>query len=150
MAPENTAPVLDLSTLAPDRPRVTIDGADFFVRSTNEFGLLDQHRLRGMHARMAAFYNIEDDEDLTEDHVTDLTDALDDLCLMVIVNMTEQVLGKLGDGQKLQLVEVFTKASPVAEAEVEATPEVTKKTKRTTATQSPDSNGSTGETPSDG
>ena len=147
MAQQQGRPILELSTLAPDRPLITIDGARFEIAVPTDFGLLDEHKLKRLNVHMSAYYEADEP---TEEVVADMIVALDQFCRIVILESTPEVVDSLTEGQQLQVVEVFTNAAGwTIPPEVAVTmpdptpPPARRRSRRTSATSSPGSNGST-------
>ena len=137
MATGDKTPVLDLSTIAPIRPVVRIDGDDYEVALSSDFGLVDNHRLEELRKPMAA-YASGDSED--QETVEAMAAALKEFTGMVLRGSEPELLDKLTEGQRLAIIQVFTDTAGW-QAPTPATPR--QRNRRTPEKSSPGSNGST-------
>lgn len=109
--------LLELSTDAPERAVIRIDGKTYELRGRDDLGLKEDAEFR----RMAkAFGDTQPDGDWQK-----LAGALDSMVGVIVLGISAEVLAKLSDVKKLKIVEAFTKevaanrpaASLTAEAE---------------------------------
>ena len=106
-------PVLELSTLAPTRPIITIDGQRFEVAVTGDFGILDSHKLDALQPIVTAYQQ----ENATADDIAAFADALHTFTQLVLLNAPQEVVEKLTEAQMLQVIGVFTDASASTESD---------------------------------
>ncbi len=130
-------PLISLSTLAPERPTIAIDGTPYELALPEDFGLKEQAQLRKLHRQIAP---IQSKDDPTDDEIAIMAQALDRLVGLVLPGLPEAVRGKLRDAQKLAILQAFPLAAEIRVGEGLLPP------KSTTATSSPGSSDSTGET----
>ena len=140
-------PILDLSTLAPDRPKIRIDGVIYEIAVNDDFGILDSHRLERLRLPMAAYADIETP---TEANIEAMSDALKEFTAMVVRDATPELMAKLTENQKLSILRVFTNAAGWTEPEPSRPPRTRRSRRQTTDNLSQGSNGSMGETQSNG
>jgi hypothetical protein len=106
--PRDAEPLLTLSTLAPKRPTVDIDGTHYELNVMNDFGLRDQQRLTHDGREYQALFSAEDE-------LTTAQSARLDLLLERMYAMAwhkplpRTIEAKLGDEQRAQVVVVFTR-----------------------------------------
>lgn len=101
------AHLLDLSTLAPERPTVRIDGAVYAMALPTDFGLVEHARLQRLQAKAAALQALTDPSD---EDVADLARVVDDLAALVLPGLPAEVRARLGDMQRLAIVQAFRAA----------------------------------------
>jgi len=106
-------PVLSLDTLV-ERRFITINGTPYTLVNDGELSILDYHRLGKRAAKVEALWGRVE---LTDEEVTELTEALDWLCRLVL-DAPPEVHDKLLDQHRLQVVMAFTnlhrKTTPLA------------------------------------
>ena len=108
MAQNHSAPILELSTLAPERPRIRIDGVDWEIAVQADFGLLDTEKLKRLHKPFSEYYEADD---ATDEVVGAMVAALGTFVLLVVRGATPELIQKLTDPQQLEIVGVFTNAA---------------------------------------
>ena len=97
-----TDPILDLSTLIPDRPVIRIDGATFHLRSPDELTLAESHRFGRWGKDLEAL--AKDPERLV-----DMEALLRRVSREALADdVAEEVFARLGTRHHLAIVEVFT------------------------------------------
>lgn len=107
-------PLLTLETLAPERPFITIDGANYELAVLGDFGLVEQARLARL---MTAATAIEagssavegQDEDAARDRELLTRRAVDllDEAIRMIVRAPAGVLAGLSEPQKIAVLQAF-------------------------------------------
>lgn len=149
--PSSSAPILDISTIAPVRPTIRIktledpEGKLYEVKTFKELSVHDQQFL---YSRGNLLSELMEKNNLNDEETSQLSLALDGMVMRIMVDLPEPVHAKLEDSAKLQMVEAFMLASPeTAEAykTVKAQME-----KRITGSSSEGSKPSSEETQSDG
>jgi hypothetical protein len=106
--------VLTLSTLEPDRPKVSIDNAEFEMAIIGDFGIRDLARLQRLAKKIAGIR--EHIGDATETEIEELERDLDQFVKTVIRKLPEDVFAKLNFPAKMAVMEAFSKALPEAKA----------------------------------
>jgi hypothetical protein len=99
-------PLLDLDTLEHDV--IAIDGKQYEIMQPDDFGLADLAAIRRAYRTVLAVQG-KAEADLTDDDLEQLAKALDAVTQKAIPSMPAEVLARLRDGQKLQIVATFTK-----------------------------------------
>lgn len=99
------APLLDLDTLT-ERPKIIIDKQLYEIRSADELSLVEHHRLRRQGERIEALMNAADLDDSGEAELERLVVQVSDF---VMVDVPDEVRARLRQGQRLQVIEVFTR-----------------------------------------
>jgi hypothetical protein len=99
-------PLLDLDTQ--ERDVIAIDGKQYEILQPDDFGLADLAAIRRAYRTVVSVQGKSED-DLTDDDIEQLGKALDAVTQKVIPDMPAEVLARLRDGQKLQIVATFTK-----------------------------------------
>lgn len=115
-----TKPILDLSTLEPERPTVLIDGQAYELAVPGDFGLAEQARLARLQKRVGALTGGEEvppDEDIAT-----LQAALTELVAMLLPDLPADVLGRLRDHHKLAIIRSFSTAAGVQESKMPPPP----------------------------
>ena len=149
MAQQTPAPILELSTLAPERPKVRIDGVEWEIAVQTDFGLVAGNHLKRLHKPMSDYLTTVDDNP-TDEVVDAMVAALSSFTLLVVRDATPELVASLTENQQLSIVEVFTSAAgwtTSPEVETSPTPPTPAKPTRrrsTSATSSQGSSGSTG------
>lgn len=113
--------LLELTTDAPERAIIKIDGKPYELRSGDDLGLKEDAEFRRL---VRSFSDAQPGEDWQK-----LALTLDSMVGAVVLDLPVEVLAKLSDGKKLKIIEAFTKevgavrtppSIPVPEAEKEA------------------------------
>lgn len=109
-------PLLELTTLDPiDRPFITIDDTPYPIKGAADFSLMSLNKLDQMSERVTALQsrNLEKAaaSALTDEDAAELTDALK-VVVAQIVDAPPEVLDRLKDLQRLQVLTAFMPASP--------------------------------------
>ena len=142
-------PILNLSTLAPDRPKVIIDGYTYEIAVVADLGILSHHRIKQLHPSLEAYSQANaSGEDPPEELVIAAVSAMEEFTKIVLLGATHELIHKLSDEQRVQIIGVFTAAAGWSPTE-ETRPK-RKARRRTTGRSSPGSNGTMEETPSVG
>lgn len=102
-------PLLELSTLAPERPYITIDGQRYEMVIPDDFGLIEQARLQRL-GRQVDDMRLNE-RDVTEEEATRLGGMLREMVATVMPSLPEDVAGRLTDTMCLSIVTVFTEAA---------------------------------------
>lgn len=76
------------------------------MRAQAELSALDLHRLKRQGARLSALMRLEEP---TDAEAYELATLLDNLCRELLVGVPDAIHTQLTDGQRLQVVETFTK-----------------------------------------
>ena len=144
MAQNHSAPILELSTLAPERPKVKIDGHEYEIAVQTDFGLIAGNNLKRLHQPMSDYLTTVDDTP-TDDVIAAMVAALSSFTLLVIRGATQELVDSLNENQQLQIVEVFTNAAGWTTSPEVTTPTPATPTRRrsTSEKSSRGSNGST-------
>ena len=145
MAQQTPAPILELSTLAPERPKIRIDGHEWEIAVQADFGLIAGNHLKRLHKPMLE-YQATVDDDPTDEVVDAMIAALSAFTLMVVRGATPELINSLTENQQLQIVEVFTNAAggtTSPEVEIPAPTPPTRRRRSTSGTSSQDSKDST-------
>lgn len=98
-------PLLELSTLAPKRPTVTIDENIYELRAAGELGIVEEQELRSEGAEFAKLWGKEDLTANGRKRLKMLLDKMFDRILMA----PEEVKAGLSDSQRQRLIMVFTR-----------------------------------------
>ncbi|WP_034157926.1 hypothetical protein [Sphingomonas sp. ERG5] len=96
------APLLNLDTLIV-RPTIDIDGRRFEIFSADELSVLDSHRFGIWGRRIEKLAASDDDADSVEYGA-----LIDRVARAVIVDVPDDVFGKLSGAQQMAIVDVFT------------------------------------------
>lgn len=104
--------LLDLSTLQPERPTITVDGESYELAVPDDFGLAEQAKLTRLQKAINAVRG--KDGDLTDEDVAGMIGALDQLVMMLLPALPADVLGKLRDLQKVEIVQLFFRLNKAA------------------------------------
>ena len=105
-------PLLDLDTLS-KRPFIRIDGKHYDLRSPGELDILTFHTIATKARavdRLFAGHDSADGglEDLDEESIRLVADALDAVCGAIFVDIPEDVYRRLSETQKLRVMTVFS------------------------------------------
>lgn len=104
--------VLDLSTVEPARPLIRIDGQTYELALVSDFGLVQRARLQRLQKQVQDLARDQADrDDVSEDDAQALIDALDRVVQLVVREMPADLLKRLDEGQKVAIVEAFSKAT---------------------------------------
>lgn len=96
-------PLLELSTLAPKRPTITIDGEMFELKVLGDFGIEEQQRI---HREGADYQDLWNRSDLNKAGQKRMKMLLEHLFAKVL-DAPPEVKNKLNDEQKAQVVLTF-------------------------------------------
>lgn len=121
-----TTPLLDFTTLEPERPKIAIDGKLYELALLSDFGLLAQSRLARLMREAAAIQQAVEDrpaepstgndeidaalaglEAVPEDEAERVMRLLDEI-VATVLRAPDDVREKLSEVQKRQLIEAFT------------------------------------------
>ena len=139
-------PLLDLSTLAPTRPTIRIDGTEYQMHVMDDFGAVELYHLNVLGEEAVKIQRVRQ-KGRTEQQAIDFSENLSKQVNMMIIDLPDEVLAKLTDPMKGQILKVFSDtAGQNTEKEVDKEAEA----RPTGEKSSPDSSDSTGETPEDG
>ena len=132
--PEKTdGPILELSTLAPDRPEILLhwtgepDGKFYEMVEIEDLSLEEQAELAKYTDIMQALRKKADASLISPPEAKKLAEALSKLVRYLIPSLEDQAYTELTDGAKVKIIEAFTLASPELMKLVEAE----KKTRKT-------------------
>lgn len=137
---DGAKPLLELSTLAPERPHITIDGERYPIALPEDYGLVDQAKMQRLQREaLAAQEEIQHSpDDVGEETATRMGDLLRRMVTMVLPGLPEEIAAKLTDAHRLRIIEVFMQAvSPAPNRQARRT------RRRTGATSSRGSSAST-------
>lgn len=119
------APLLELSTIEPVRPRVKIkskvhpEGKLYELAQFADISLIQQQELSQRGGRLAEL--VARQTELTSEEKLELEDQASRLLLIAVPELEAEVREELGGGQKVTLLETFIAASPeLAKAAAEA------------------------------
>lgn len=96
--------LLDIKTLI-ERPVVAIDGIQYEITAPEEMSIVDAAKVARLGRRLDAKMKLDHPTPADE---TALRDILADLIAIIMKPVPEEVRSKLGDAQKLAVIEVFT------------------------------------------
>ncbi len=105
-------PALDLSTLAPDRPVIAIDGTKYEMKVPQDFGLVDQARMRKLQPVLQNFFD-KGVDDCTDEEIEQAQDAMASF-VEVLLLAPPEVCSNLSHAQREQIIVLFTKGLPSA------------------------------------
>lgn len=137
-------PLLELSTLAPERPHILIDGKRYEMAVPEDFGLIEQARFARLSRQVNEMGLSQSLDSLDEEQAERVSGLLREMVASVLPGIPGEMLDKLTDQHALRIVEVFTKAVGPR------TPSNRKARRRTGARSSPASSASTEDAPSTG
>lgn len=144
MADSTKRYVLDLSTVEPERPLIRIDGQSYELAVLSDFGLLQRARLQRLQRQLQELANDQaTSDDVDEASVQALLDVLDLIVAMVAPGLPDEVRNRLNEGQKVAIVQAFSRAAGMAAPTNPAPPP--KRQKSTGERSSRVSSGSTGD-----
>lgn len=103
MAKKN--PVLKLSTTH-DRDFILIDNQQYDIRGKHELSIVDYHRISSMGKKIQKTFDME--KDLSEDEVSELQETLDKTIGFILCDTPKEILDKINDTQKLEIILAFT------------------------------------------
>lgn len=97
-------PLLSLSTLAPERPFITIDGARYELAVPDDFGLTETAAILRAEEGMKSLGDTNDEAavEAAKTHLRTVTSR--------VLRAPPEVIAKLRDFQCLEVVEAFTRA----------------------------------------
>lgn len=107
MAEQQKVQLLDLDPLV-ERPFIRFGGAEYDVRTPEEFGLLDYQRLKRNGQRLIDLFHREQ---LTPDEEKELAGMLDRICRDVLI-ADDDVHARLSDGQRIKIISAFMGLRP--------------------------------------
>lgn len=93
-------PLLDLNTLI-DRPTIAIDDKLYEILSTDELSILDSQRFQKWGTEIERLAEADDSE-------AELNALIDKVAKHILVGVPDDVFGKLQNGHKARVIEVFT------------------------------------------
>lgn len=96
--------LLDLATLQ-DRPNIRIDQIKYDILNPEEITLSQLHRLQYLGGKV---YELSNKPALSEIDQSDCSKAINLLFEMIAFSVPDDVCMRLGEGQKLQVIEGFT------------------------------------------
>lgn len=97
-------PVLELSTDI-TRDYVLIDKTKCFIKSRDELSIVDLHFIQ---RRFKKIHQVFVQEELTDEEVKAAQDMIDEFLDFIFVDAPAEILSKLTEGHKMQIVTVFT------------------------------------------
>lgn len=107
-------PLLELSTLSPERPNIVIDGTAYELAVPSDFGLREQARLLRLQRAVEPLQGADDPSD---EEVEAAAQALEEITRLLVRGAPAEVLARLTDGQRIQIAQAFTEAaSPKTDA----------------------------------
>ncbi len=92
--------LLDITTEAPERACIKIDGAAYELRSRDDLGLKEDAEFRALHE--------EFEKTQTSKNWQEMAAVLDRMVLGAVIGLPVEVLVKLSDPKKLKIVQAFT------------------------------------------
>lgn len=111
MAESKPAQILDLDALAPERPRVKLPGGDLYELTVpSDLGIVALKSIEKFSNEVGELQGKE--EELTEDEVAMLSDALNRLARLLIRDAPPAKIDALDDYQKIALASNFQKMLP--------------------------------------
>jgi hypothetical protein len=102
--------LINLDTLAPDRPTVRIDGQSYQLKRAEDFGLQDWAEFQLLQSKAGYLEAIATGQENPED-VADLSKMLRTMVRMVVLDAPDEVLERLNDAQRLALLQAFVGAT---------------------------------------
>lgn len=105
MAGNYDTPLLDLETLI-ERPKITIDGEPYEIVSPDELSVIEIQRLASLGRKLDNLLRQDG-----EAQPNQLTKALELLTATIMAPVPADIRGKLSDGHKRAVIEVFTMLS---------------------------------------
>lgn len=120
------APILELSTLAPDRPEILLswtgepDGKLYEMVDLEDLSLEQQADLAKYTDIMQSLKKKQSAAQITPPEAKKLAEAMSKLVRALIPSLEDQAFAELTDGAKVKIVEAFTLASPELMKLVEA------------------------------
>lgn len=97
MAPKT---LLELTTDAPERSAIKVDGKTYELRSRDDLGLKEDAEFRRL---MKEFADAQPGQDWEK-----MASFLNSMVKTVVIDIPDEVLAKLSDGKKLKIIEAFT------------------------------------------
>lgn len=123
-------PILDLSTLAPERPFIRIDGARHDLRVSGDFGIRELAGYNRLTTEAIELQSrVDTDAPLTDEEAERLSSLLGDAVRYVLM-APDAVVAKLSDEQRMAVLAAFTNTASRA-----ATP-TNRKRRRSTSVRS--------------
>lgn len=99
-------PLLDLST-SQDREFILIDTRKCEMRGKHEFSFTDYHRITSIGKTIQKMFDM--DRELSEDEASEMKDKLNNVMQFILVDTPIEVLDKINDTQKLEIITAFSK-----------------------------------------
>jgi len=115
MADDNV--ILDLSTLAPERKKIRVDGQLYELAVMDDFGLRDQQWISSRARDMWKGLDADKIEELDEEAVEFTLDQIVD---KIVAQLPRESIVKLSISQKTQILSVFIKHAGVSPLVMEA------------------------------
>lgn len=103
------APILDLSTLAPERPTVVINRQPYELRMPDDFGLIELARYERLMHESQAIQNRKSKAPITVDEAQKLSTVLAE-AVQLVLQAPADVLAELSDWNRIAILEAFTPA----------------------------------------
>jgi len=110
--------LLTLSAMEPDRDFIVIDEKPYFLRGDDELSLKQLGRIRRLSKGLA----ILGTDELTEEDMAKIEDQMNEILDLIVMNLPPELRDKLRQGQKIQIVRVFTAAAVRRQAATEKNP----------------------------
>ncbi len=120
------APILELSTLAPERPEILLhwsehkDGKLYPMIQIEDMALDEQAEISGYSEIIKKLEKKKSADQITPPEAKKLAHALGTLVKYLIPSLEDQAFAELTDGAKAKIVEAFILASPELMKQVEA------------------------------
>jgi hypothetical protein len=107
------ANLLDLSTLAPERPTIGIDGTAYEMAVPADFGVLERTRIDRLQAKVLKLGDIPEDEsdEDADERSRALQRVLTSFAALVLPDVPADVRDKLTDNQLLGIMQAFFTAA---------------------------------------
>lgn len=93
--------LLELTTDAPERAIIKVDAKSYELRSRDDLGLKEDAEFNALHSEFSAATEAKD--------WNALSPLLDRMVAGVVLGIPLEVLAKLSDAKKLQIVQAFTR-----------------------------------------
>ena len=106
---DNQKPLLELSTLVPDRPFFTIDGKRYELAVLQDFGLVQLAQLQHLQDRIGT---LQATTQPTSEEAEQLAATLDEAVTLLVRALPSEMRAKLTDRQKIEILQVFPGAVP--------------------------------------
>lgn len=106
----NHKPLLDLSTIEPERPFVRIDGIDYPMALPEDLDLIQIAKLERLELDRLALVERANEPDYIEERAEAMHIMLEQLIPVILPTLPGDVLVSLRDPLKMQIMSAFTKA----------------------------------------